>query len=76
MKDGAPKQYHFVYKKVEYDATDYVLKHPGGREFFDKFLDEKKDLTEYFRTLHSKKALKILKNFPVIKKDLAESQES
>lgn len=28
--------------------------------------EEKKDITEYFRMLHSKKALKILKSMPKI----------
>lgn len=61
------KKYHFVYKNKEYDATDYINKHPGGREFLDKFIEEKKDLTEYFRTLHSKSALKYLKSLPLVK---------
>lgn len=37
IKEGEKKRYTFVYKNLEYDATNYVDKHPGGREFFDKF---------------------------------------
>jgi len=54
------------YKFTEYDCTEYARskQHPGGLNFLNLFIDEKQDLTEYFRTLHSKKALKILKSLP------------
>ena len=29
----ADEKLHFIYKGVEYDATGYVKKHPGGPEF-------------------------------------------
>ncbi|KAL4508259.1 hypothetical protein ABPG72_003563 [Tetrahymena utriculariae] len=59
-------EYKFIYKDTEYDCTEYAKsnKHPGGLNFLNLFIDEKQDLTEYFRTLHSKQALKILKSFP------------
>lgn len=56
----------FVYKDKEYDCTEYAKKHPGGEIFFSRMKEEKKDFTEYFRMLHSKKALKILKAQPVV----------
>jgi len=74
--NGKSQEYHFIYKNQEYDATDYVNKHPGGREFLDKFIDEKKDITEYFATLHSKKALKVLESFKIIRQDYKETQTS
>jgi len=40
------------------------------------FIDEKQDLTEYFRTLHSKTALKILKSFPKTGKKTEETESS
>ena len=42
-------KYLFVYKGVEYDATDYVTKHPGGKDFIDNMRAERKDFTEYFK---------------------------
>ena len=27
------EEFHFTYKGVEYDATDYADKHPGGLTF-------------------------------------------
>lgn len=38
--------------------------------------DEKADITEYFRTLHSKKALKTLKSLPKVNTNLLESKDS
>lgn len=56
--------YKFIYKDTEYDCSEYAQnnKHPGGLNFLNLFIDEKQDLTEYFRTLHSKRALKLLKS--------------
>jgi cytochrome b involved in lipid metabolism len=42
-------QYQFVYKGVEYDATDYAPTHPGGLPFLDNMKAVNKDFTEYFR---------------------------
>lgn len=42
----------------------------------EKMLDEKNDITEYFRTLHSKKALKVLKSLPKTRTNLLESKDS
>lgn len=70
------QEFRFIYKDTEYDCTEYAKKHPGGEHFFEKMIDEKSDITEYFRTLHSKKALKILKSFPKTKTNLLESKDS
>lgn len=71
-----PTEFRFIYKDTEYDCTEYAKKHPGGLHFFEKMIDEKGDITEYFRTLHSKKALKILKSLPKTKTNLLESKDS
>ena len=42
-------QYRFVYRGVEYDATDYAPKHPGGLAFLRNMKHVRKDITEYFR---------------------------
>ncbi|CAD8118208.1 unnamed protein product [Paramecium sonneborni] len=68
--------FRFIYKNKEYDLTEYVPKHPAGKSFFEKMKDEKQDITEYFRCLHSKKALRILKSQKVIRNDLKESEDS
>lgn len=44
-----PKVLSFVYKGVEYDATEYSKKHPGGNEIIKNMASERKDFTEYFR---------------------------
>jgi len=69
-------EFKFIYKDTEYDCTEYAKKHPGGLDFFEKMIDEKSDITEYFRTLHSKKALKILKSLPKTRTNLLESKDS
>jgi cytochrome b involved in lipid metabolism len=55
-----------VYEGTEYDATAYVEKHPGGRQFIENMKAERKDFTEYFKSLHSEQAQKILKSFPIV----------
>jgi len=42
-------KYQFTYKGVEYDATEYAPKHPGGLSFLQNMRNVKKDFTEYFR---------------------------
>lgn len=71
-------EYKFIYKDTEYDCTEYARnkKHPGGINFLNLFIDEKQDLTEYFRTLHSKSALKTLKSFPKTGKKTEETESS
>lgn len=44
-----PTRYTFVYKNVEYDATDYLGRHPGGADFIQNMKEERTDLTEYFK---------------------------
>ncbi|KAL4498509.1 hypothetical protein ABPG72_019627 [Tetrahymena utriculariae] len=75
-KQETSQEFKFIYKDTEYDCTEYAQKHPGGLHFFEKMKDEKSDITEYFRTLHSKKALKILKSFPKTQTNLLESKDS
>jgi len=43
------EEFRFVYKGVEYDATDYAEKHPGGLPFLKNMKAVTKDFTEYFR---------------------------
>jgi cytochrome b involved in lipid metabolism len=43
------EQFLFIYKGVEYDATDYADKHPGGLSFLRNMKAVRKDFTEYFR---------------------------
>ena len=33
MSTTEPQKFQFVYNGVEYDATDYAKKHPGGLPF-------------------------------------------
>lgn len=44
-----PASYTFVYKDVEYDATHYLEKHPGGPTFIQNMKEERTDFTEYFK---------------------------
>ena len=39
----------FHINEVEYDASGYVNKHSGGKEFLDNMKAERKDFTEYFK---------------------------
>jgi len=41
--------FRFIYKGVEYDASDYAEKHPGGLDFLQNMKAVAKDFTEYFR---------------------------
>lgn len=61
-----PQQLSFVYRGVEYDASGYADKHPGGDAIIKNMATERKDFTEYFKALHSEKAEKILKSLPVV----------
>jgi cytochrome b involved in lipid metabolism len=49
IETAKPTRYTFVYKDMEYDASDYLEKHPGGSEFIRNMKTERDDLTEYFR---------------------------
>ena len=50
MPEPSKKEtFEFVYNGVEYDATDYAEKHPGGLSFFKNMKEVSKDITEYFR---------------------------
>lgn len=44
--------FHFSYKGVEYDASEYAPKHPGGLAFLRNMKEIAKDFTEYFRYAH------------------------
>ena len=33
--DKVKAPYHFIYNGIEYDATDYAEKHPGGLDFIE-----------------------------------------
>lgn len=39
------EEFIFTYKGIDYDATDYVKKHPGGPEFISNMKKERKDIT-------------------------------
>ncbi len=39
------EKFHFTYKGVEYDATDYADKHPGGIVFLQNMKAITKDFT-------------------------------
>ena len=39
----------FVYRGVEYDATEFSKRHPGGEEIIKNMAAERKDFTEYFK---------------------------
>ena len=41
--------FQFTYNGVEYDATDYAPKHPGGLSFLQNMKAIRNDFTEYFR---------------------------
>ena len=43
------EEFHFTYKGVEYDATEYAPKHPGGLSFLQNMKKVRNDFTEYFR---------------------------
>jgi cytochrome b involved in lipid metabolism len=47
------EEFNFVYKGVEYDASDYANKHPGGVGILRNMKHVKKDFTEYFRYFRS-----------------------
>ena len=40
-KDSKPSKFIFKYQDTLYDCTEYANKHPGGVEFFEKFITEK-----------------------------------
>ena len=44
-----PEDITFIYNGIEYDATAYANKHPGGFDFIDNMHKERKDFTEYFK---------------------------
>jgi hypothetical protein len=48
------EEFRFQYKGVEYDASDYADKHPGGLSFLQNMKAVKKDFTEYFRYISVK----------------------
>jgi cytochrome b involved in lipid metabolism len=48
-EQAKPARYTFIYRDTEYDATDYVSKHPGGEDFIRNMKNERDDLTEYFK---------------------------
>lgn len=50
VKEQAPPQnLTFVYRGVEYDASGYAEKHPGGDCIIKNMATERKDFTEYFK---------------------------
>lgn len=48
-ESSSPQVLSFVYKGVEYDATDFAKRHPGGDEIIVNMAAERKDFTEYFK---------------------------
>lgn len=51
MSTNQKQNFQFVYKGVQYDATDYAETHPGGLVFLQNMKNVTKDFTEYFRQL-------------------------
>lgn len=49
MSTNKKEIFHFVYNGIEYDATDYADKHPGGLPFLSNMKEVSKDFSEYFR---------------------------
>lgn len=45
--------FQFTYNGVEYDATDYAPKHPGGLSFLQNMKAIRNDFTEYFRYINT-----------------------
>ncbi len=43
------ESFQFIYNGVQYDATEYAEKHPGGLTFLQNMKQVTKDFTEYFR---------------------------
>ena len=64
-----------IYKGTEYDITNFVERHPGGKEVLDKYLNNTNQITEVFRycvwilrAIHSKDAEKELLDMPVVRR--------
>jgi cytochrome b involved in lipid metabolism len=72
--NNAQEQYTIIYKGVEYDATDFAAHHPGGIAFLNNFKNDGLEGTAYFRSLHSKQALKTLKSLKKTGRILTESE--
>lgn len=49
MSTKEKENFQFIYNGVEYDATEYAEKHPGGLSFLKNMKEMTKDFTEYFR---------------------------
>jgi cytochrome b involved in lipid metabolism len=45
MSPTPATEYHFVYQGIEYDATEFSSRHPGGLRFFDTMKAVDKDIT-------------------------------
>jgi cytochrome b involved in lipid metabolism len=45
MSTNEKESFRFIYKGVEYDASDYAEKHPGGLSFLQNMKAVTKDFT-------------------------------
>ena len=59
---GAGVKTHFIIDGVEYDATEWKMKHPGGYQILEKY--HEKDATEVFWAFHRVETAKMLNALP------------
>jgi len=59
---GAGVKTTFIIDNVEYDATEWKMKHPGGYEILEKY--HEKDATDVFYAFHRGETAKMLKSLP------------
>jgi cytochrome b involved in lipid metabolism len=48
------------YKGLEYDISEFINTHPGGKNVIDNYIKCSREVTELFKSLHSKEAEKQL----------------
>ena len=62
-REGDAKRATIKYEGIEYDCTEYLDLHPGGRKILEMQLG--RDIDESFRIAgHSEHAIRIMKELP------------